>query len=111
MSDELEDRYRWCVFCGADCWVSPEFQSHADDCPSVTGVFPVRGEELGGLCESCGEPSRSMGCCRCDHTFSLGEHYHRLRIPDTDDSMPGYEVVCAGCAAHAELSGSREGEE
>lgn len=104
MSDGWDPNFDVCVFCGTDgCAMGTDV--HAEDCPSTTGVFPVHKQDLGPECPHCGKGFREhdFGCCRCDHTFSLGEQYHHIRIEDTGESFPGYEVVCAGCAAHEAL--------
>jgi hypothetical protein len=53
---EWEAKYRWCVYCKADCWVDdPE---HTTECPTSTGVFPIR------------EGDKDMLCCRCKAPLS-----------------------------------------
>jgi hypothetical protein len=89
-----------CVFCGADCNL-PE-PDHADDCPSVTGLYPVIERDL--MCPGCGETYEGMLCSECEEPFKIGDHYtHRQigegnPIPD-GPPCPIYEPICLGCAA------------
>lgn len=94
---EWEARMRWCVYCRADCWVDePE---HALDCPSSTGVYPVRAEDV-KYCDG------AMLCGQCSAELAVGDTYHHSLLSDEDESGPPvYLVVCAGCAAHEALAG------
>jgi hypothetical protein len=90
------------VFCDADCDVDePE---HADDCPSTTGVFPVREQDL-DRCGNCGHPRHGFCCVDCGAELRVGDHYMHRQVEDADPLLPGlegvavYEVICIGCAA------------
>lgn len=97
--DPLDDRYRWCVYCQADCWPDPDHQRHDDACPRTTGLYPVRAAEL--------RPGETaILCCRCDTTMALGELYALIDVEtDRPTVHPDRgEVVCIGCAALAEAA-------
>lgn len=104
MADEA-DVFRWCVYCEADCWADePE---HAEDCPAVTGVWPVRESDLDS-CPHCGEATREMFCMDCGSPLVAGDHY-ALRDIETGEMAvrPEWgEVVCLGCAALTEVGSS-----
>jgi hypothetical protein len=109
VSDE-EDPFRYCVYCKADCYADePE---HAEDCPSTTGVYPVREGDFGPKCIHCGKGAHGPMCCaECEAELGLGDHYmHREVDPgDPDDpnpftGAPTYEVICMGCAAKEALT-------
>lgn len=97
MSDEaqFEDRYRWCVYCGTDCWEDePE---HGPDCPSTTGLWPVEAEHLGPLatCPKCAHEWRLYGmtCAECGVEFKEGD----LVAHQTTDRDDVVVIVCLGC--------------
>jgi hypothetical protein len=98
--DPLDDKWRWCVYCKADCWPEVENQEHADDCPTVTGRYPV---------EPNGGPS---ACCRCEVELKVGGFYRHICVReagDTGDELadaPVYETVCEDCAMQVELLGA-----
>lgn len=103
MSDETEDRFRWCIYCKADCWLDAEDQEHATDCPQTTGVWPVTERDLG--IRGPDDPyAHGMKCMDCEADFKVGDHYTHRPIGDHPllpgmDPIPGYEVICLGCAA------------
>lgn len=79
--DPLDPSLRYCVYCEADCWPEPENQQHAESCPFVTGIYPVR--DLG--------PDGTYGqCTACTAQFLEGEYY--VLVSDTT----GRQVVRAG---------------
>jgi hypothetical protein len=81
------DPFRYCVYCGADCY--EDEPQHTDGCPSRTDVFPA-------------EPDDDMVCMDCGAPFGPGDFYtHRWGEPL--DGTPCGDVICLGCAAHAEL--------
>ena len=104
------DPYRFCVFCEADCYVDEP--AHAADCPSTTGVYPVREEDFGPKCAHCGERAfgDGMRCCDCGADLKLGDHYMHRELEPGDASIPGIggaairEVICVGCAAKEALA-------
>jgi hypothetical protein len=80
-----------CVFCGAEC-VAGEWY-HAAECPSVTGLFPVREGDL---------KPYGMVCCECEGPFVVGDFYvHRTIDPGSEqEGLAGaavVDVVCIGC--------------
>jgi hypothetical protein len=99
--DPLDDNWRWCVYCKADCW--PDEPDHDEDCPSVTGRYPID--------HPAEKPAPPSECCRCGHEFEKGrgEVYRLIRIAgdeDLDDhEYPTYESVCEDCAIRVELMG------
>lgn len=110
MSHEDDDPYRFCVYCEADCKVDePE---HAADCPSSTGVFPVREQDFGPKCAHCGERAfgASMRCGDCGAELKVGDFYMHRELDPGDPLDPGmggaaiYEVICVGCAASEALA-------
>ena len=96
-----EDPFRWCA-CGADCYADePE---HTDECPSVTGVYPVTEQDLG--IRGPNDPyAHGMRCMDCEADFKVGDHYTHREVEASNPLLPGiegaavYEVVCLGCAA------------
>ena len=84
------DPFRYCIHCQADCYADEV--EHTAECPFTTGVFPITERDL--TPPTWAPPA----CCRCDHEFVLGDSYHHIEV---EDSV--YEMVCAGCAAHAAL--------
>lgn len=87
--DPLDERYRWCIYCNADCWPEPENQQHKDDCPSVTGLFPVD-QEMVDLGAECGGG--------CGHVFQLGEFYMDTQVEQNGPDK-SCVVACIGCAS------------
>jgi hypothetical protein len=90
---EWEAKYRWCVYCKADCWVDdPE---HTTECPTSTGVFPIR------------EGDKDMLCCRCK--APLSDSYMHIDMetgevgPTNSRAVPVLEVVCIACAGRQAL--------
>ena len=83
MIDPLDERRRWCVWCGADCWPDPEYQDHDADCPQTTGLYPVTADDL----------VDGMLCAECRTPFRLGDLYARQLTDDEDV----FVIVCVGC--------------
>jgi hypothetical protein len=103
--DGADDPFRFCVYCAADCYEDePE---HTSDCPSVTGLYPVRAADLGSPCVHCGQPSLGMQCWICHEPFEVGDFYVLVGgEPKPENAVPGIEgayfggtVTCIGCAA------------
>lgn len=82
-----------CVYCGVDCDL-PE-PVHDPACPSVTGLFPVRPEDLGAECVHCGKRTPGFVCSGCEVPFEVGDFYCQVKIED--GPIPVYELVCIGC--------------
>ena len=98
--DREAEPFRWCVYCDADCYM-PE-PEHAEGCPSSTGVFPVREDDV--LCHGCKKTYLGMRCSDCETEFKVGEHYTHRQVGEAPSLMGGedcpvYELVCLGCAA------------
>lgn len=94
--DTLDERYRWCVYCEADCWPEPENQRHDPTCPITTGVFPVDEDPF--------LPGSFGRCAACDWPFDRDDKY-MVANDDTgrcDTAVPpvGW-VVCIGCGVAA----------
>lgn len=87
------DAYRWCTYCGADCWLPEGQQEHRVDCPEVTGLHPVD-EHLVDLKAKCG---------RCEDQFVLGDVY--VHVPIQAGGANVVELVCLGCAAQEAMRG------
>lgn len=91
----LDDKYRWCIYCQADCWPEHENQRHGEDCPVNTGIYPIRADEA--------LPTGDLGCCTaCSHPFALGDFY--VHVSDETGqvvSRPAPEsrtwVACVPC--------------
>lgn len=94
--DPLADEFRWCIYCKADCWPELENQQHADDCPSVTGLYPVDQEML-DLGVRCG-----YGDADCGHVFKRGEFYMETEVEHHGPNKY-VTVACIGCAAGESL--------
>jgi hypothetical protein len=105
------DPFRYCVYCAADCY--EDEPQHKSDCPSITGLFPIRENDLGPKCGNCGyQPG--MCCGKCHTPFAIGDFYvnremgaatQEIGAPfparDISDARI-YEVLCVGCGAQAE---------
>jgi hypothetical protein len=95
--DPLSDRYRWCIYCGADCWPEPDAQQHDRTCARVTGLYPVTEDDR--------NPFGDFGsCCLCHQPFGLDDTY--MLIDDSNgEAVIGVAtpttswVVCVSCAA------------
>lgn len=67
----LDPQYRYCVYCGTDCWPEPENRQHAADCPTTTGIYPVRDQDR--------LPDGSLGACTaCGAPFVVGDFYAHI---------------------------------
>lgn len=94
--DPLDDRFRWCIYCGADCWPEPDNQNHDLDCPMTTGLYPITSADL--------DPWGGYGsCCLCHVPFGVNDLY-MLIDDNTGHARTGVPsamswVVCLGCAA------------
>lgn len=108
MTPTQEDRerepFRWCVYCDADCDL-PE-PPHEDDCPQVTGIYPVRDEDCGPPCAHCGKRSFDVPTCStCGTALEVGDRYMLRELDPGDPLLPGVEgasvseLICVGCAA------------
>jgi hypothetical protein len=107
--DREREPFRWCVFCDADC--HEDDPEHADDCPSITGIFPVR---LHKHCDSC-TCNGTIRCMDCGAELKVGDFYMHREIEGTDfmavSPFAGAavsEVICMGCKAHDELPTNQE---
>ncbi len=88
MFDELNEQYRYCIYCEADCWLEPENQQHITDCPFNTGLWPIEDFML-----------RTEACCMyCPYIFEPGDVY--MMVNDN-------EVVCVGCATAIKVLGAQ----
>lgn len=86
----LDDEFRWCVYCGADCEPAPEEQRHAADCATVTGIYPLDEDDL----------AMHLACVDCGAAFQAGDSY-LLRDADIADGAIGVPpisfIVCLDC--------------
>lgn len=98
--DPLDERYRWCFYCKADCWPEAENQQHKDACPSVTGLFPVDQDDVDRGAE-CGKG--------CGHVFQLGECYMDTEVEENGPDKTA-TVACIACAfgEHMEQRGAAD---
>jgi hypothetical protein len=93
-SEELGgDRYRWCIHCGADCWLEEENQEHGPECPVTTGRWPFTAADFEHGCL----------CGQCDYAFQEGDVYALI---DSSTGQPAArphigEIVCMDCALNA----------
>jgi hypothetical protein len=87
--DPLDERYRWCKYCRADCWPDPENQQHDASCPARTGLWPIEQDDVAAGAQ-CGRG--------CGYVFQLSDVYL-----DTEVIEHGRDkittVTCLGCAA------------
>lgn len=96
MFDEgITDQYRWCIWCGVDCWLKLEDQVHSRSCPCSTGLYEVDNDLL-EIYAKC--PQSSCGKLLKDYyilvDFKTGE---QLNNPDVA------EVMCFDCAIYTFL--------
>lgn len=104
-----DDPFRYCVYCDADTYIEDSnVVDHAEDCPSSTGVFPVRDEDLGEKCPCCGYQHGLM-CGRCETPLAVDDRYMLVEVAEGITGLVGpagasvQELVCVGCAAQAAL--------
>lgn len=84
-----------CVECGVSGCLEGTAE-HRPDCPSVTGVHPVRLKDLW--------PGGPMACLRCGDTLWPGDSYTLIIVGQAEvmgNVVPMGEVACLGCAALA----------
>jgi hypothetical protein len=94
--DPLDERFRWCIFCKADCWPDREYQEHAEDCPSATNLWPVTGADL----------AYGLACIDCHVELNLGDFYAQVDVTEPGEEIRCFEVVCIGCKAAHDLLGA-----
>lgn len=99
MFDSLDDQYRWCIFCKADCWPEQENQEHAADCPQSTNLWPVSDDDY--KCEMC--------CCMCSERFDKDSHSVLVDAVTGEITTLALvsTVICIGCAAAISILGVR----
>lgn len=97
MFDSLSERYRWCIYCKADCWPEPEHQKHNVDCPMATGLWPITEDDY----------NMDMCCGMCSEKFEMGEHSMQFDLHTHEVVLRGdmLEVICIGCAAAISILG------
>jgi hypothetical protein len=84
-----------CIYCKASgCETGTA--GHKPDCPRVTGVYPVRLQEMW--------PAGPATCERCGTTLWPGDSYGHVAI--SDGHIPVVEIACTGCALLAEVEAS-----
>jgi hypothetical protein len=94
--------FRWCVHCDVDCDAD---EPHREDCPSVTGIWPVTAEPHCATC-SC---DHGIRCGACGAVLAVGDVFMHREVEAADPSLPGlggapvHLAVCVGCAAHDRL--------
>lgn len=99
MFDPLDEKYRWCIYCEADCWPEPENRKHAQDCPSTTNLWPVTQDDI----------NMQMCCSQCPYEFNLGDFtmcvdFHTGELTTTAIVS---SVVCIGCGAAINILGEQ----
>lgn len=92
----LDEQWRWCTYCKADCWLEPENQQHETTCPTVTGLYPVAVEDL----------EQGVVCPFCQHLFKAGDVYVDIdattgRLVHGRSEDVTTMSACLGCAAGA----------
>jgi hypothetical protein len=103
--DREREPFRWCVYCDVDCDV--EKPEHTAECPTNTGLYPVRERDLGPVCEHCGKPSLGMSCWICGEVFVVGDFYVLVdgeakpahQVPGIEGAFFAGVCTCVGCAA------------
>lgn len=91
----LDEQYRYCVYCQADCWPERENQQHKPDCPFNTGIYPVLEQDR--------HPSGDLGLCSaCSSPFALGDMYVHISdetgIPVTNPAEGSTTwIACITC--------------
>lgn len=101
--EPVPDMFRFCVYCDADCYdedgdaLPKDEVDHRPDCPTVTGLYPVRPEDHGPevTCPKCGHQFReySVTCMDCGTELEEGDSYAHRRI-----SADVVELVCVPCS-------------
>lgn len=89
--DSLDDKYRYCVYCRADCWPGEEFQVHELDCARLTGLFPVDVDLVA-----------HGATCGCGYVFKSGDFYLDSEL-DVSGADPVSVLVCVECALSVSL--------
>jgi hypothetical protein len=100
MFDALDEKYRWCIYCKADCWLELENQRHDKTCPFETGLFPVDSDtiERGGCCGQCSTPFEL-------DDFEMNVDMKTGEIVSKFEPYRSYEIVCVGCATAIKVLG------
>lgn len=100
MFDPLDEQYRWCIYCKADCWPEPEHQKHDSNCPMETGLYPVDDDTI-----------EHEGCCgQCAIPFEPGDFEMNVdmetgKIVSQFENNKSYEVICVSCATAISVLG------
>ena len=97
MFGSVDESHRWCIFCEADCWPTPDFQTHAVYCPVSTGLWPVLESDY----------NMDMCCGMCSEKFEMYECYMQFDIETNQVCLQGsiLEIICIGCAAAVTILG------
>jgi hypothetical protein len=75
--------YRYCTYCKCDCDDFPGAKpDHAEDCPDVTGLFPVSVKDI----------REHLQCLDCSEPFKPGDYYVQVR-----EEHDIADIVCLGC--------------
>jgi hypothetical protein len=91
------DAFRWCIYCKADCRPDFEYQTHTEDCPNSTNLWPITATDY--ECEMC--------CCMCSEQFEKDDFSMLVDVATgklTSRAMTA-AVVCIGCAAAISILG------
>lgn len=101
MFDPLDEQYRYCIYCKADCWPDPAYQQHDKTCPFETGLYPVDDDTIAheGCCSQCSVPF-VPGDFEMNVDMKTGKVVKRFE-PDK-----WYEIVCVGCATALDVLGA-----
>jgi hypothetical protein len=100
MFDPLDEQYRYCMYCKADCWPEPENQKHDLSCPMETGLYPVDDDTI-----------YHEGCCgQCGITFQPGDFEMNIdmetgKVVARFENNKCYEVVCVSCGTAINILG------
>lgn len=84
-----------CIYCEAPGCETGNVE-HKPDCPSITGVFPVRLQDMWP-----GGPAR---CAHCETILWPGDSYSHIQLEG--GSIPVAEIACTGCALLAGVEAS-----
>jgi hypothetical protein len=100
MFDTENETYRYCIYCETDCWLEPEYQLHAEDCPVKTGLWPVNKSDY----------DMDIYCGMCPVKFELNDFYMHYDLNKNIVSSPSdqngvLQVICIGCAASISILG------
>lgn len=98
----MSDQFRFCIYCGVDIYTA--LPMHREDCPELTGVFPVLKQDVG---------PDGLQCFDCHAELLEGDSYMERKFGKDEqdltelqrgasfEGLVGVVLVCTGCGVLA----------